>query len=197
MGETVKTSIMNMFNQTRNRAARERAAEYATRCDFEKIFTEDMTTLHLLAFLLTADQAKAERCFVAGLEESTQGNPVFRQWARSWSKRAIIRNAIKIMAPAPGQPSPASVSPDMPKESPERDALIASVTELEPLQRFVFVMSVLEGYSVNECATLLSCTVQEVAQARSFALGRIATAPTPAYKISSAPLLAQAQTRTT
>ena len=93
-----------MFRRKSKQRARERATEYATCKDFQQIFNEDMVGLHRLAFLLTADQAKAEQCFVAGLEESIRGNPVFRQWARAWSKRAIIQNAIKTIAPAPPRP---------------------------------------------------------------------------------------------
>src|SRR6478736_10255988 len=90
-----------MFRSKNTKQTRGRATEYASCKDFQRIFTEDMVGLHRLAFLLTADQAKAEQCFVAGLEESIRGNPVFRQWARAWSKRAIIQNAIKMIAPVP------------------------------------------------------------------------------------------------
>src|ERR1051326_5529549 len=89
-----------MFSRKQSQLARERATEYATCKDFQQIFKEDMAGLHLLAYLLTADPAKAEQCFVAGLEDSIHGNPVFKQWARTWSKRAIIQNAIKTIAPA-------------------------------------------------------------------------------------------------
>src|SRR5262245_55229723 len=95
-----------MFRWKSSHADRYLTAEYATRKDFQKIFTEDMADLHLLAFLLTADQDKADQCFVSGLEDSINGNPVFREWARSWSKRAIIKNAIKALAPAPGLSAP-------------------------------------------------------------------------------------------
>src|SRR5215831_21083702 len=97
--------------------ARNLSAEYATRRDFQKIFTEDMDDLHLLAFLLTADQDKAEECFVSGLEDSIDGNPVFRDWARSWSKRTIIKNAIKAVAPGSLDTAgfiQAAVAPELP-----------------------------------------------------------------------------------
>ena len=90
-----------MFRSRNKQKTMERATEYASCKDFKQIFTEDMAGLHRLAFLLTADHAKAEQCFVAGLEDSIHGNPVFRQWARAWSKRAIIQSAIKAIAPAP------------------------------------------------------------------------------------------------
>src|ERR1043166_2019671 len=90
-----------MFRSRNKKKAIERATEYASCKDFKQIFTEDMVGLPRLAFLLTADHAKAEQCFVAGLEDSIHGNPVFKQWARAWSKRAIIQSAIKAVAPKP------------------------------------------------------------------------------------------------
>src|ERR1051325_1905393 len=92
-----------MFRRKRKQRAHERSAEYATCKDFQQIFAEDMEGLHQLAFLLTADQTRAEQCFVAGLDESIRGNPVFKQWARAWSKRAIIQNAIKTIVPVPSR----------------------------------------------------------------------------------------------
>lgn len=147
--------------------------EYATRKDFEKIFTQDMASLHLLAFLLTGDQAMAERCFVAGLEDSIHGNPVFKEWAHSWSRRAIIKRAIKSVAPLRGEPAPANSQPHLQNLDPETDVLVAAVVRLGPLERFVFVLSVLEGYSVPECAVLLACTARDVIAARSEALRKV------------------------
>jgi DNA-directed RNA polymerase specialized sigma24 family protein len=162
-----------MFRRKSKQHARERTTEYATCRDFQQIFSEDMAGLHRLAFLLTADQAKAERCFVAGLEESIRGNAVFRQWARAWSKRAIIQNAIKIVSPAP-PPRMAreemAVFTSSKGSAPEHNA--ANVVEWAPFERFVFVMAVLEGYSLRECAAFLACSVQDVIAAKSLALRR-------------------------
>src|SRR6185312_2136456 len=74
--------------------------------DFCQIFAEDQSALYLLSLVLTADPEKAEQCFVAGLDDSIHGNPVFKEWARSWSKRMIIKNAIRLIAPVPGDMSP-------------------------------------------------------------------------------------------
>lgn len=161
---------------------RDLSAEYATRRDFQKIFTEDMADLHLLAFLLTADQKKAEECFVSGLEDSIDGNPVFRDWARSWSKRAIIKNAIKALAPAPGMEPQVRENSQAWTDEAEQNALISAVTDLRSFDRFVFVMAVLEGYSVHECSALLRQPVQEVTAAKSRALqhmGSLDTAVSP------------------
>jgi hypothetical protein len=172
-----------MFRRKVNQLARERATEYATCKDFRQIFTEDMAGLHLLAYLLTADSVKAEECFVAGLEESIHGNPVFKQWARAWSKRAIIQNAIKVMSPAPGERRSA---PELAQNGNASDnPLISAVTQWTTFERFVFVMSVLEGYSLRECSTLLACSDHDVMSAKSQLLQRLASEPSQAAAVSA------------
>jgi hypothetical protein len=164
-----------MFGLKHKNEAQERSLEHATRNDFARIFCDDMSALHLLALLLTADEAKAEQCLVSGLEETIQGNAVFRQWARAWSKRVIIRNAIQMLAPAPGQ---ANYQPAITPKSGDSniDALMSVVWELPPFERFVFVISVLEGHSVSDCASLLGSSVTDLTRARSQALSHVALA---------------------
>lgn len=167
-----------MFRSRSKKQTSGRATEYASCKDFQRIFSEDMVGLHRLAFLLTADEAKAEQCFVAGLEDSIHGNPVFRQWARAWSKRAIIQNAIKTMAPTPPRRRPEqakAVAVSHNESGVENVAAI--VAAWEPFERFVFVMAVLEGYSSRECSALLACPVQDVIDAKSLALQRLADRP--------------------
>jgi len=167
-----------MFRRKESRSARGRATEYATCKDFRQIFSEDMTGLHLLAYLLTADVAKAEQCFVAGLEDSIHGNQVFKQWARAWSKRAIIQNAIKMAAPAANQqatareimvPGEGGIGAD--------NLLVSMIMQWTPFERFVFVMSVLEGYSVRECSSLLACRDQDVLATKAEVLQRLTKEP--------------------
>ena len=159
-----------MFHRKESLRARERATEYATCKDFREIFTEDMAGLHLLAYLLTADAAKAEECFVAGLEESMQGNQVFKQWARAWSKRAIIQSAVRMMSPELGK---SNEVPAQPEEMPN-NPLLSLVVRWKPFERFVFVMSVLEGYSVRECSSLLGSRDHDVIATKSEVLQRLA-----------------------
>jgi hypothetical protein len=45
-------------------------------------------------------------------------------------------------------------------------AEVRAVIELAPLERFVFVMSVLERYSDNDCSILLGCTRRDIASVR-------------------------------
>lgn len=171
-----------MFRSRRKQRAHERSTEYASCKDFQEIFAQDMVGLHQLAFLLTADQAKAEQCFVAGLDDSIRGNPVFRQWARAWSKRAIIQNAIKTIAPVPPRPGKANGTSSGSFQNGRSGKstatqVVSNVASWEPFERFVFVMAVLEGYSLRECSTLLGCQVQDVIAAKSLALQRLAANP--------------------
>ncbi|HKD81474.1 MAG TPA: hypothetical protein VKH81_17405 [Candidatus Angelobacter sp.] len=180
-----------MFRRKASQRARERATEYATCKDFRQIFSEEMNGLHLLAYLLTADAAKAEQCFVAGLDDSIRGNQVFKQWARAWSKRAIIQNAIKLVKPAVGQPAAIAGMPAWDKTTGNAQAnpLVFLVMQWTPFERFVFVMSVLEGYSVRECSSLLGCRDQEVIEAKSEVLQRLANKPSqtdPGYNLGHA-----------
>ena len=170
-----------MFCSRSRRNSRQQVNEYATQNDFQKIFSEDMAGLHLLALLLTADSNMAEQVFVAGLEDSIHGNPVFRQWARSWSQRAIIKRAIKAVAPSPNEAHGAAVPVHPQTGKPELDMLVQAVARLDTFERFVFVLSVLEGYSVSECATLLACTLRDVVSARAAALKEMAAAQLPKF----------------
>ena len=148
---------------------------YATHDDFHAIFNEELKQLYQLSFLLTRDTAKAERCLVVGLEECVKGNPVFREWARSWAMRVIVQNAIRETKPRPihshSRLSPASISEiDELSSRPDRHFALEGVLNLEDFERFVFIMSVLEHYSDHDCALLLGCSVREILEARARSL---------------------------
>jgi DNA-directed RNA polymerase specialized sigma24 family protein len=149
----------------------------ATREDFRKLFTDDANGLYLLSFLLTGKHDMAERCFVAGLDECVEGNTAFQNWARSWARRIIIQNAIRMMMPRPGPSRPAPAALNLAGNLPGmrlQDAPFASILALEDFERLVYVLSVLEGYVDQNCALLLSASAQAVRNARERALKHIA-----------------------
>jgi hypothetical protein len=162
-----------MLRKKEDRVSITRVQGYATQDEFCRIFAEDENALYLLSLLLTAEASKAEQCFVAGLEDSIQGNPVFKEWARSWSKRMIIKNAIRMSSPALALMSGAQHVFDSGALGLDLGSSLAAVLQLAPLERFVFVMSVLEGYSIQECSILLNCTKEDAANARARALQNV------------------------
>lgn len=166
-----------MREQAGNELRRSEPNPYATREDFIGVFHEDMDELYQLAFLLTADHAKAEKCFVSGIEDCVKENRVFREWARSWAKRVIVENAIRELKPRPSRPEfSAAATVFSHSEEPSATAGhfdLDRVVRLEDFERFVVVMSVLERYSEHECALLLGCSVLQVREGRRRALEKL------------------------
>jgi DNA-directed RNA polymerase specialized sigma24 family protein len=159
-----------------NRSKPSIADVYATSDDFRELFTEDMTALHLLAYLLTGNHEKAEQCFVTGLEDCVNNNSVFKEWARTWTKRTIVQSAIRMISPRPNHAASTTVSPNADAQlqiAQAKHAAIETVLALGNLERFVFVLSVLERYSDRDCSILLNCSRQDVVAARIRALQQI------------------------
>ena len=154
-----------------------RAAAYANSDDFRRIFVENMNSLYLLAFLLTADHGRAEQSFVSGLEDAVGGNPVFKEWARSWARRVIIQKAVRLINPRPdngsGRSRPASLDSDYQTLPAERHVEISAVLRLEPFERIVYAITILEHYSDHECSLLMGCPRREVLPARTRAFAGI------------------------
>jgi DNA-directed RNA polymerase specialized sigma24 family protein len=146
---------------------------YASNGDFCRIFHEETDSLYQLSFLLTADRDKAQQCFVSGLEDSLKGSRVFKEWAHSWARRAIIQNAVRVINPRPiGENIPSSFNSSG-KPLVAEPAEIAAILELAPFERFVYVMSVLEHYSDQDCSVLLGCSRRDVNAARIRAFEQI------------------------
>jgi membrane protein DedA with SNARE-associated domain len=150
--------------------------QYTTRGDFCRVFYEQTRSLYRLSFLLTADQEKAQQCFVSGLEDCGKGNPVFKEWARSWARRAIIQSAVRVIHPRPidehARTSFGSNDKTLAAEPPE----LAAVLLLDAFERFVYVMSVLEHYSDHDCSLFLGCAQRDVVAARVRALHQTGSA---------------------
>ena len=150
---------------------------YAIAGDFCQIFAEDMSGLYLLSFLLTADEQMAEKCFVSGLEDCVDSNRVFKEWARSWARRAVVRNAINQVHPSPelsSQTLQTRTPVSIPLSTLQR-APVAAIMSLDSFERFVFIMSVLERYSDQDCRAMLGVSRQEVATARANAIEKVAS----------------------
>jgi hypothetical protein len=133
---------------------------------------EEMQSLYLLSFLLTADHDKAEQCLVSAIGECAEEIGVFMDWARLWTRQAVLKRAIQLIMPAPEHADdvlrislkgPARCADNIP---------FAPILLLDAFERFVFVMSILEGQSDEECAILLRCSQRDVMMARVLALQR-------------------------
>jgi DNA-directed RNA polymerase specialized sigma24 family protein len=148
-------------------------AGYASRADFCTLLERNLKPLYLLAFLLTANHKDAERCFSMTVEESLTEQAVFKEWARSWVKRSLFKNAIGVVSPASSRGCEKRDFWSVEQNEGERNYEINAVTQLPDLERFSFVMSILERYSDWECSVLLGCSPKKVAQSRMRGLRRL------------------------
>jgi DNA-directed RNA polymerase specialized sigma24 family protein len=141
-------------------------ANHAVWGDFCNAFVKDMKPLYLLAFLLTANHQDAEQCFATALEAASEAT-VFRAWVRPWIRRTLIKVAIHRVLRRPGDNGQTR---DSWGDSGAVTSLFKAVAQLGSLERLVFVIVVLERYSIKECSLLLDCTEQATVTARSHAL---------------------------
>jgi hypothetical protein len=161
---------------------KDKANPYVTREYFRKVFAEDRADLYRLSLLLTGDHEAAEQCFVGGLEDSVNSNRVFKEWAHTWAKRAILQNAIRALKPRPRQQAMSIVAEHVVEigaslpSIPDGGPAISSVLALEVFERFVFVITVLEAHSEHECALLLNASLRDVRNARIRATEQVAPA---------------------
>ena len=153
----------------------EAASRYATATDYHRIFAEEMEGLYLLAFLLTADSDMAEECFVSGLGECIDQIGVFMDRASSWARRAVVKQAIRMILPVPeGAADEFFVTAKRPAIATTTNPF-AAVISLPDFERFVFVMLLLEGQSDEDCQELLRCSRLELVMARDVAFRLVAT----------------------
>jgi hypothetical protein len=154
----------------------ERATTYPTGTDFWNILTDEMHSLYLLSFLLTADLDKASQCFVGGMGECKEEIGVFMEWTQAWARRTILKHAIRIIMPAPEHADDFSFTLLEGKAASGKTNLFDAIVALNAFERFVYVMSVLEKQSDDDCSTLLRCSRRDVIIARELALERLAAA---------------------
>jgi DNA-directed RNA polymerase specialized sigma24 family protein len=160
---------------------------YATPADFKQVFTEDVNSLYLLSLLLTGSPDKAERCFVEGIGEATKGNYVLKEWARSWARRTIILSGIRLIAPMDNCKTidwNADLARGMNNIPMILHSEVRAILDLAPLERFAFVMSVLERYSDNDCSILLGCARTEIVILRARAMQQLGRSNDPAASSS-------------
>ena len=150
----------------------EERTPYPTVTDFLRSFNEEMHGLYLLSFLLTADHDKAEQCLVSAMGECLDGIGVFMEWARSWTRVAVLKYAIQMIKPVPEHLDCVSFISLKRSGVPAENNPFAAILLLDAFERFIFVMAILEEQSDEQCAILLRCSRRDVVIARVLALKR-------------------------
>jgi hypothetical protein len=152
----------------------EKTTTYATCTDSWNILTDEMHSLYLLSLLLTADLNKARLCLVSGMGECEEEIGVFMEWARARARRTILERAISMIMPASERADEFSFALLKASRASGRTSLFDAILGLNAFERFVYVMSVLEKQSDDDCSILLRCSRRDVIIARTVALERLA-----------------------
>jgi hypothetical protein len=155
------------------RLAGEDRNDYASRSDFCAVFIQQLDSLYTLALILTGDEPKAEQCLFAALDLCVEGSLVFKESAAAWSRRSVIKIAVKSMSPTPFSTAVHYLPGHRSDLTSDQDVPIKCLLEMPAFERFVFVMSVLEGYSDRDCALLLDCSCADLVAARIRAFQQI------------------------
>jgi hypothetical protein len=145
-------------------------AGYATAANFMEIYNEEMHSLLLLSLLLTADPEKAEECFADGLEACLHEMDVFLERALLLARRAIIERAIMAVSFTKDRLTGSSLANAQRHSKWANDNFIGAIFALGTFERLVFVMSLLERQSDDDCCALLACEQEDIEAARSRAL---------------------------
>jgi DNA-directed RNA polymerase specialized sigma24 family protein len=153
--------------------------EYAGTDDFLLFFRSEKAVLCRLALLLTADAELVEHCLVRALSECMSYTSVSKNWVPIWARRAVIRNAIRFifdqglfLVMVRGFKGAELTLSTQELHETLRDSV--AITDLPDLERFAYVICVLENYSVHDCALLLGKPTREVHEAKLRASDQIA-----------------------
>jgi DNA-directed RNA polymerase specialized sigma24 family protein len=153
---------------------------YATTDDFQKLFAKEMTDLFRLSLQLTADAGKAESCLIFAMRECFANSTVSKEWVLVWARRMVVRNAIRLVLGtdhATPNDIDSETEPGFHLQPSEyriealRDSL--AILELPDFDRLVFVICVLERYSILDCALLLKRSQKDVNDARVRAINQV------------------------
>jgi len=169
-----------LLHLARHRRNSNETRSYATDADFQELFTREMTDFSQLSLQLTAEANKAERCLTLAMNDCFGTNTIIKNFARTWARRMVIRNAIYLVLGinndfAQDVESEFHLQPRRYRPGELRESL--AVLELPEFDRLVFVICVLERLSILDCALLLRKSPKDVNDAMLRATNQIASFP--------------------
>lgn len=154
--------------------------EYASKEEFASIFECERVGLQRLALSLTANRDAAKRCLILAFPQCVACGSVSQGWVLSWARRMVIRSAISLVMGCRGHlfvntndDSDSGLIAFSPDDSLSTLAEAESILDLPDFDRLVFVISVLEGYSMHDCALLLGRSPRDISEARQRVVNQV------------------------
>ena len=145
-----------------------RSRSYATKDDFQQLFTTEANDLFRLSLQLTADTEKAERCLILAMKYCFGTNTIFKDFAYVWARRMVIRSAIQLAFDvdrnsANDAETEFHLHPDALHIDHQLESMV--VLHLPRFDRLAFVICVFERLSTSDCALLLRTSPKDVNEA--------------------------------
>jgi hypothetical protein len=175
----LKGAIVNHHEPSENRPALEVIGKFTT-CSARSYW---------IALVLTGDEKTAARAVSSGIDGVADSGTVFGDWLCAWSVRDIIQTCAALCADelrkeeGSGQywRARAAEGPTIEVQgaplSPER--LRRALLLLPLFPRFVFVLRILEGYSLSYVASILNVDQEACQAALAYSFGAFAQALMP------------------
>ncbi len=150
-----------------------------------RTFANEHTELLWLAFLLTGDREMSVDAVADATDMNDAGNPFFRNWMISWSRKLVIAKALSVVEfdmaesvrrtrerryerPAPAATENWSLDAAADKEQLER-ALLA----IDLFPRCALLLTVFEKVSIQDTASLLNADREAVRNAKAIGLAEL------------------------
>jgi DNA-directed RNA polymerase specialized sigma24 family protein len=147
--------------------------DYVRKEEFVSLFERERINLRRLALLLTGNSEAAKRCLMRAFRDCIASNSVSKDWMLTWTRRMVVRNAIRLVMGTEGPPfvntnddADIGAIPFFMDDAFGAIAEPESIVGLPDFDRFVLVICFLERYSEHECALLLGRSPREVNEAR-------------------------------
>jgi hypothetical protein len=150
-----------------------------------RTFANEHTELLWLAFLLTGDREMSVDAVAGATDMNDAGNPFFRNWMISWSRKLVIAKALSVVEfdmaesvrrtrerrydrPAPAATENWSLDAAAGKEQLEH-ALLA----IDLFPRCALLLTVFEKVSIQDTASLLNADREAVRSAKAIGLAEL------------------------
>lgn len=150
-----------------------------------RTFARERSELLWLAFLLTGDRSTSVEAVASAMDVDDAGNPFFRNWMISWSRKLVIAKALSVVEREMAESAERTQQRNCPRpaEMPGRgwrlDPAVGKVDlerallAIDLLPRCAVLLTVFEKVSEEDAATLLNVDRQLLRTAKAIGLAEL------------------------
>lgn len=150
-----------------------------------RTFARERSELLWLAYLLTGDRATSVEAVASAMDMDDAGNPFFRNWMVSWSRKLVIAKALNVVESAMAEsvertqrrncPRPAGMPGRNWRLDPAADKadLERALLAIDLFPRCAVLLTIFEKVSEEDAATLLNADRQLLRTAKAIGLAEL------------------------